>query len=269
MRRFETIPVIWLAGCAIGLMGCVPSPLYHPGPHSFAALDSVGDAYLAVTRGSAATNIRGGATTFDAQGVFASGSVVWALRASHATADPGDFRREFDHARQTEIELGVGTRSSRLGRWRMQDFAAVARASSDATLSDNADDYPGFRAHGNYWRAYAQRTLVLRTRFVDIGLAARLSAVHADRFERLGFTTPPTAGPPTYTRVLPDSGSRTGVFFEPGVTIRFGGRNVKVGPELSLSRPLVHTAFGAQPSNLSIGIAFNLEPSRKTTTPAP
>lgn len=264
MRRFATIPIIWLAGCALGLMGCVPSPLYHPGPHSFATLDSIGDAYLAVTRGSAATNIRRGPTTVDALGAFASGPVVWAARASHATADPGCCRRAFDRARQTEIELGVGTRAGRLGPWRMQDFLAVGRANSDATLSDNADDYPEFRAHGNYWRAYAQRTLVLRTRFVDIGLAARVSAVHADRFERLGFTAP-TTGPPTYTRVMPDSGSRTGVFFEPGIAIRFGGRNVKVGPELSLARPLVRTAFGAQPSNLSIGITFNLEPTRKTT----
>ena len=272
MRRFATIPVIWLAGCAIGLMGCVPSPLYHPGPHSFAALDSVGDAHLAVTRGSAATSMGGGATTVDAVGAYASGSVVWALRGSHATASPGCCRRAFDHARQTEIELGVGTRASRRGNWRMQDFVALARANSDATLSDDADRPPAYRAHGNYWRAYAQRTMVLRTRFVDIGLAARVSAVHADRFERLGFTAPPTippTGPPTYTQVMPDSGSRTGVFFEPGIAIRLGGRNVKVGPELSLSKPLVRTAFGAQPSNLSIGIAFNLEPSRKTTTPAP
>ena len=152
----------------------------------------------------------------------------------------------------------------------MQDFVAVARAGSDATLSDDADRSPAFRAHGNYWRAFAQRTMVLRKRFVDIGLAARVSAVHADRFERLGFTAPPGPPPwsPTYTQVMPDTGSRTGVFLEPGLAIRFGGRNVKFGPELSMSWPLMRTAFEGQPGNLSLGITFNIEPNRKATTPA-
>ncbi len=246
---------------AIVSTGCVNSAFYQPGPHSYAVLDQPRDLYVSTGKGSAMATVAGEAgVSQEVEIAHALGPVVLLARASEVRTNPGNgFVFDKNWIRQTQVEMAVG----RLARpWEgasVQDLFGVSRASSDVAQSSNPDDDPPYRAHGKYWRVYLQRAAVLRKTFGDAGVALRLSAVHADRFQRLGSTF---SGPGSYSIVMPDTGSRTGVFIEPGLMFRVGYKGVKVGPSLSFPYRINRTSYNVNPVNLSVNLSVSIEPKR-------
>ena len=248
-----------LLAVALGSTGCVNSAFYQPGQHTYAVLDQPRDMYVAAGKGSATSRMAGEtAVTRDLEIAYALGPVVLLTRASEARTDPG-FGGDDDWIRQTQLEVGVGRLARTWEDGSIQDLLVVSRASSDAAQHRNPDFDPSYRAHGKYWRVYAQRTAMVRRTLGDAALSLRLSAVHADRFQRLGRSS---GNPGDYGVVLPDSGSRTGVFLEPGFTFRVGYKGVKFGPSISAPYRLKRTAYAVNAVSLSVNLSVSIDPQR-------
>ncbi len=240
---------------ALAATGCVNSAFYQPGLHTYAVLEQPREMYVATGQGTAMYAVAGEvARSKELEIGYALGPVVLLTRASEVRTDPGQGPTgDYNWIRQTQMEVAVGRLARQWEGGRVQDLIGISRASSDAAQNRNPDFWPEYRAHGKYWRLYAQRTAVARKTYGDAGLSVRLSAVHADRFQRRRAGTSLD-----YIVVMPDSGNRTGVFLEPGFMFRVGYKGVKIGPSVSVPYRLNRTSFNVLPFSFSVNLSVSI-----------
>ena len=238
MRCYVTI---WLA-C---LTGCVTSPVYVPGLHPSAPLGSKGSV-------SASYVVRAPKARETHVAVMLSDR--WFIRGGHNTADHGQLTNS-----HLDLALGRVTRDSSAQVRQSVGFTSGDGTSSIASFFDFAK-YEGapYAASGRYERLYLQHVVTRRFGVLEVGGAARLSAVRVFGYRRMsGHTRTNKAVGGPYDRDTTFSGNLSGVFAEPGLFIGLNFGGIRVTPQLAFAMPLTPTAFGAYPADAGITFAID------------
>lgn len=230
--------------CIVSVLGSCNTQYYMPNMQQIPLLREEGEVRAA---GALVWESSGHVGGFDMQGAYAVNDHLGVLmNLCHYFGGEGyDVQAHEEHG--SLFELGAG-RLQPLGKhWVAEGFGGIGRGGI-------VSQHPGTTTEANFWRLFIQPSIGYASRNFDGAVAARLCYLDHGDARMIGTDTD------QYEEALNDMLNTGRFMFEPGATIRFGGRSWKIQLQYVYSINL-STPIPMLDDNYSVGLQFNINNS--------